>query len=195
MPLELHCTCRRGLTIRDELAGKLVRCPSCGAGLRAPMPVTEVLDDGRATPMAVTEFIEEIPASPAPASAESVQPTSADLIPWSLETAEALTAAPAIETPKAPEPRKKKKRSVYSEHIAKDRHDDSSIPFDESWFAWLTGAIAGGSIILVFGILVLILLFTFGHLWIGKGALFLAALVIIFMGAGLLVKGLYDSFE
>jgi hypothetical protein len=41
MPLALKCTCGRSLRVKDELAGKKVRCPSCSAILTAPKPDAE----------------------------------------------------------------------------------------------------------------------------------------------------------
>jgi hypothetical protein len=36
MPIQLKCSCGKSLSVRDELAGKAVKCPSCQAVLRIP---------------------------------------------------------------------------------------------------------------------------------------------------------------
>lgn len=41
MPPSLKCTCGRSLRIKDELAGKKVRCPACSAILTVPKPDAE----------------------------------------------------------------------------------------------------------------------------------------------------------
>jgi hypothetical protein len=38
MPIPLTCTCGRSLKLRDELAGKKIRCPECAAVLGVPVP-------------------------------------------------------------------------------------------------------------------------------------------------------------
>src|SRR5262245_43635305 len=62
MPIEMSCACGRALTLRDELAGKTIRCPQCQAELTvpaappppAPEPVPDVLPAAAAAdPMAV----------------------------------------------------------------------------------------------------------------------------------------------
>jgi hypothetical protein len=47
MSITLTCSCGRGLRIRDEQAGKRVRCPACGDVLATPVP-----SPGVATPIA-----------------------------------------------------------------------------------------------------------------------------------------------
>ena len=43
MPIEWTCECGKRLRLRDELAGKKVRCPACGQTLTAATPgLTEV---------------------------------------------------------------------------------------------------------------------------------------------------------
>ena len=73
MPIELTCPCGRELVLRDELAGKLIRCPECQAELTVPAapsaphhasePVLDVLPVAVGDPFAARA--EEAPA-PAP---------------------------------------------------------------------------------------------------------------------------------
>jgi hypothetical protein len=39
MPISLNCDCGRALRVKDELAGRRVRCPVCQAVLTVPEPV------------------------------------------------------------------------------------------------------------------------------------------------------------
>lgn len=41
MPLVFECSCGKKLKVRDELAGKKVKCPGCGKPVQAPAPVVE----------------------------------------------------------------------------------------------------------------------------------------------------------
>ena len=36
MPIRLQCTCGKALAVKDEFAGKTVKCPGCQAGIRVP---------------------------------------------------------------------------------------------------------------------------------------------------------------
>jgi hypothetical protein len=68
MPIELTCCgCRKHLRVRDEVAGKRVRCPACGATVSVPSPITEepaVIRVKRPPPSPPIE--EEEPDEPSP---------------------------------------------------------------------------------------------------------------------------------
>ncbi|MEO1525267.1 MAG: hypothetical protein AAFX06_07505 [Planctomycetota bacterium] len=36
MPIQVSCKCGKSLTVKDQFAGKAVKCPSCGQALRVP---------------------------------------------------------------------------------------------------------------------------------------------------------------
>src|SRR5262245_9080026 len=42
MPIPVSCACGRALRLKDDLAGRKVRCPTCGAVLTVPEPETEL---------------------------------------------------------------------------------------------------------------------------------------------------------
>lgn len=50
MAIQVHCSCGRAIKVRDNAAGKRVRCPDCQKPVRVPEPqldeVEEVFDDG-----------------------------------------------------------------------------------------------------------------------------------------------------
>lgn len=77
MPLSLACPCGQKLKVRDELAGKKVKCPKCAKLLVAPLP-----DPKEEEPLELDEAIEEEekpsapPKKPAPTAAK--KPAS----PW-----------------------------------------------------------------------------------------------------------------
>ncbi len=41
MPISLSCSCGRAIRARDDLAGRMVKCPECGAVLTVPNPHPE----------------------------------------------------------------------------------------------------------------------------------------------------------
>jgi hypothetical protein len=78
MPIAVDCACGRGLRIKDELAGKKVRCPECKSILAVPEkePGAEAEVD--------FELIQETPApsriaQPAPAPIQNVPPATAPI--------------------------------------------------------------------------------------------------------------------
>ncbi|MCO8123270.1 hypothetical protein NHH03_16090 [Stieleria sp. TO1_6] len=36
MPIQIKCQCGKALAVKDQFAGKAVKCPACGAGIRVP---------------------------------------------------------------------------------------------------------------------------------------------------------------
>lgn len=105
MPLLIHCSsCNKPLKVRDELAGKKVKCPSCG------VPVLVKAEE----PMLLEEVIDEpVPAKPAkaaPAAIKTTKPEPAELEP--VEAEENLTTTPS---------RPKRGRAERAEEKAKPR--------------------------------------------------------------------------
>src|SRR5690606_979584 len=47
MPIRLKCTCGKVLSVRDELAGKAVKCPGCQTVLRIPAATAGSPNAGR----------------------------------------------------------------------------------------------------------------------------------------------------
>src|SRR5437879_11069192 len=72
MPIELTCTCGRELYLRDELAGLMIRCPTCAGMLRVPLGAQEIAKATATPPTAAKEII-EANASNAPVSDEIVE--------------------------------------------------------------------------------------------------------------------------
>jgi len=50
MPVRLKCSCGKVLSLRDELAGKAVKCPSCEKTLRVPAKRPAAASPGAAAP-------------------------------------------------------------------------------------------------------------------------------------------------
>jgi hypothetical protein len=67
MPLPISCDCGRTLRVKDELAGRKVRCPSCSKILLVPKPEPDI--EEAALGALLEEGPEDVPvARPAPAS-------------------------------------------------------------------------------------------------------------------------------
>jgi hypothetical protein len=68
MPIELTCSgCKKHLRVRDEVAGKRIRCPACAAVVSVPSPITEkapVVRVKRPLPIPEIEEMEAEESSP-----------------------------------------------------------------------------------------------------------------------------------
>jgi hypothetical protein len=51
----MQCPCDRAFRVKDELAGKKIRCPSCQQVLLVPAPEVEILDEDAAVNYLLTE--------------------------------------------------------------------------------------------------------------------------------------------
>jgi DNA-directed RNA polymerase subunit RPC12/RpoP len=95
MPLLIRCSsCNKPLKVRDELAGKKVKCPNCGVPVlvkaEEPMLLEEVIDEP--APASAK------PAKAAPAAIQAAKPEPPELEPAELEPVEEeenVTAAPS----------------------------------------------------------------------------------------------------
>lgn len=90
MPISLTCDCGRALRLKDELAGRKIRCPSCNVSLTVPKPETSAEDEAldillgdapaaRPDPDRVSAesgIQTEEPRRPAPVRAEPPRPVS-----------------------------------------------------------------------------------------------------------------------
>jgi hypothetical protein len=76
MPITFNCTCGKTLRVKDELAGKRVRCPDCQAIVNAPEPELEVgipLEDDPPPPKPAARpaVVEDEDDEPRPAKAKA----------------------------------------------------------------------------------------------------------------------------
>jgi ribosomal protein S27E len=71
MPILIRCPgCQKPLKVKEELAGKKVKCPSCGIPVPIPLPTAEFETE--------PEVVEEVMASPPPAKVERVRPSKVE---------------------------------------------------------------------------------------------------------------------
>jgi hypothetical protein len=45
MPIAARCRCGRAIRVKDELAGRRIRCPECSEVLRVPVPEAEIIEE------------------------------------------------------------------------------------------------------------------------------------------------------
>ncbi|MCI0682601.1 MAG: hypothetical protein L0Y71_10895 [Gemmataceae bacterium] len=169
MPIAIRCTCGRDLTLRDEVAGKVIRCPACAGTLQVPVPAEEV--------------VEEVAAGPPPLPPPRSQSKERDIDDRDLDV------EPPPRKPDRPKERKKKKKkSVFSEYYGKEGRD-GAVAVEEGWFGSAAAGIGGGVIMLLVGIGILVLGIFFGGI-----RLIMWAIILIVIAVIALLKGLMDLY-
>jgi hypothetical protein len=91
MPITLACTCGKPLRVADQFAGRLVKCPVCGATQRAGQPAV--------APAAPPPFAPQ-PAAPAAETSDDFEVIE-DTIPATKPASPKTAAAPAPDAPAA----------------------------------------------------------------------------------------------
>lgn len=78
MPIQLKCSCGKSVSVRDELAGKAVKCPGCQSVLRIPTAggSQKQASGGAAKPAA--QASSRPPAKPVPSPATVADPIAGD---------------------------------------------------------------------------------------------------------------------
>ena len=128
MPIPLDCDCGRSFRIKEQLAGKKVRCPDCSTVLAVPAPDA---DDEVATALLADDPSDEH----APARRSWQSPV------------ESYTVAPAAARPA---PAKPNPRPV----VRRKRRESSGprVAFEQGWFGSVNSGVVGG--LLMMGIAV-----------------------------------------
>jgi hypothetical protein len=220
MAIQTRCICGRELTLRDELAGKVIRCPQCAQALPVPATmaeVVEIVEEAVATgppplpgpqqkaggsPMAVDELevvevVEEVveeavSAGPPPLAKGPRQ--------------EGYTAPPsrgARERDKERESRERESRERESRDSKKKKKRKGSV-YSETYAkakpvgsivfdeGWFGSGIVGGAAMMGLGLLIFVVLLVIGIISIW-GFVFAA---FLFIGGMLgILKGLMDLYD
>src|SRR5262245_11493181 len=166
MPIAITCTCGRDLSLRDELAGKLIRCPACAGTVQVPFPAEEVVEDVAAGP------------PPLPPASRAAQKKD-----------RYLDVEPPVRKPERPnEKKKKKKKSVYADYYGNENRD-GAVAMEEGWFGSAAAGIGGGLIMLLVGIGLLVL-----SLFFGGFRLMIWSIILIVVAVIALLKGLLELY-
>lgn len=163
VPIPLTCPCGRSLNIKDELAGRKVRCPACRDVLSVP--------DYEEEPEPEPEVIEAIAADPA----EDDDDFRVTARPGSRSSRPVRRREPELDTPP---PRKRRRRRL--------RHDDDRGPrvaFERGWFGSVNAGVAGGLLMIV----IAIVWFVVG---LAGGIIFFYPPVLLVIGIVAMIKGM-----
>jgi hypothetical protein len=173
MPISLQCSCGRDLRLREELAGKKIRCPACQSVLAVPEmleeveeePVPDVLpaDDDETTPR--PERRSAIQAEPPERrrSSDNESLTDAPLSGWS--------TGPIRRSPDAPRRRRRRPE------LRREGGRGLSAPSFE-----INGTLAGGIIMMIIAVLWFVLGLKAGFICFFPPVLFVVGLIAVIRG-------------
>jgi len=176
MSIPVECACGRTLQLRSDLAGKRVKCPTCGGVLSVPALDSDaddaaanmlLEDDGDSPPPPREQQVTARPPSPSapigpPASRPSYAPPLGD--PFD-RTSRPVKPAPA---PKKPV-----------------RERRSGVSFEEGWFGSLNAGMIGGMLMMLIA-----LVWFFGALAVG--IIFFYPPILFVIGIVAFLRGLFN---
>jgi hypothetical protein len=163
MPITLTCACGRSLRIKDEFAGRKVRCPECQVVLTVPIQEELLADEDAA------DLLLDGTPPPEPQRRESSRELDVPVEDRQVYRAGATPMGAA----KPPQPaRKKEKPSRRAPRVA----------FEEGWFGSLNAGIVGGILMM----LIAIIWFVVG---LAGGVIFFYPPVLLVIGLFAMIKG------
>lgn len=182
MPIPLTCTCGRTLRVKDEFAGRKVRCPACQDVLAVPKPAAVEEEAGE---LLLAEEADDAPAAetkPNRFDATTRPPRRPRADDEEGETG--IQARPyrpdpmAYRPPPAPEP-KRSRRPRRAEPRG------PRVAFEEGWLGSLNAGIIGGLLMM----LIAVVWFVGG---LAVGFIFFYPPVLLVIGFIAFIKGLTD---
>ena len=162
MPIPLTCGCGRSLRIKDEFAGRRVKCPGCGEVLAVPLP--EVEEEGAAEVLLAHSPDDDEPRR----SAIRAEPPP----------------EPAPRRDEEEPPRRRRPRRDGPRDLTRDvRKRAPAIAFEEGWFGSINSGVVGGLLMM----LIAVVWFVIG---LAGGIIFFYPPILLVIGLIALVKGL-----
>ena len=131
MPISLACACGRAMRIKDELAGRRIRCPQCKEILSVPEAAPEKNEEDEVldvllTPVSATENARSAPASREPPEAERIEERK----------------------PYRPPPKAKRDPRPPEMKRARERRTPR-VTFEEGWFGSMNAGVIGGILMMI----------------------------------------------
>ncbi len=158
MSIPFQCTCGKNLRVKDELAGRKVRCPGCQGILVVPFPEMEPVEESEGYGVAEEE-------APAPRRKAS---------PSALETEDRLDRPDYRPRREEPELRRERPR--------RRRKNPRVGAFERGWSGSVNGALIGGVLMMVFAVVWFGLGLMVGFIFFYPPVLFLIGAIVFICG-------------
>jgi hypothetical protein len=166
MPVPLDCECGRSLRVKDELAGRRIRCPGCSDVLTVPKPETSHDADEEATALLLSDEPSE---AAAPRARYRDEPSESDAI--QRRPSPRPSRPTASRAPAPPNVRRAKSRG------------GPRVAFEQGWFGSMNAGVIGGLLMM----LIAVVWFAVG---LAVGIIFFYPPILLVLGFIAMVKGL-----
>jgi hypothetical protein len=166
MAIALSCDCGRSLRLKDELAGRKIRCPSCDTSLTVPTPETNAEDE------ALDILLGDAPAEKTPSRSAPIESGV-----QSEEPRRPVPAPVRVEPPR-PAPAPPKKATISKRRPVKDEEDSGVRSFGIA----INGQIIIGGLMLLGGLGLCLLGLVNHYIVFGGVSLFVWGVVYITRG-------------
>lgn len=172
MPIPVACGCGKKLRIKDELAGRKIRCPECKAVVPVRAPERSAEDE------ALDVLLSESPDDERPAPPAEPEPAPEPVSARDSEGygVQAPPATPPVPKPKLPPSVKKvKKESSRGAPL---------VTFEEGWFGSVNSGVLGGLLMMVIAAVWFFLGLAANRIFFYPPVLFVIGFISILKGLG-----------
>jgi hypothetical protein len=177
MLIPLRCSCGRELKLKEELAGKKIRCPQCKAICAVPEILAEVEEEEPVLEVLPAEEAEGPPRRKTGRTAIQVEPP--EVLPVARPAADdAISARPLYRSKDEDRPRKRRRPKLYRE----DKRSAPLVAFEPGWFGSVNSGVAGGLLMILIAVVWFGLGLAAGRIFFYPPILFVIGLIAIFKG-------------
>lgn len=166
MPIPLDCDCGRSFRVKDQLAGRKIRCPECSNVLAVPLPEAALEVEEEATASLLAEE-ESVPAARRRRARE--EPSESD----------AIQQRPS---PRPPRPAPPRATTAAKKRRPKTR-GGPRVAFEQGWFGSLNAGVIGGLLMM----LIAVIWFVAG---LAMNIIFFYPPILLVIGLIAMIKGL-----
>lgn len=187
MPIPLSCACGRSMRVKDELAGRRVKCPECGEVLAVPKPEPSPEDE------ALDVLLSDDPGEEARPRQKNYQPDPEEMVqgvprpsprpaPLIGDEAERSRREERRREEEREEQRRRERRREEARR-EEGRREKPRVTFGEGWFGSMNAGVIGG----VLMILIAVVWFVAG---LAAGVLFFYPPILAVIGIAAIIKGI-----
>lgn len=174
MAIDLSCDCGRALRIKEELAGKKIRCPECKSILKVPEKNVDV-DAIALEVLAADEDAEALPSRSRRAAIQA-EPPEVKPIPW-------VEAGDADELPEVRRRAREESPSRRRSRPVRDiRRRTPAVTFERGWFGSVNAGVAGGVLMMLIAVVWFLGGLAAGYIFFYPPILFVIGLIAIVKG-------------
>jgi hypothetical protein len=200
MPIPLECACGRSLRVKDELAGRKVKCPQCGGVLAVPKPAAaEEDDEPRLIPLDDSEeesrpvekksrpnLKERVQTAPRPAGRRAPDEDEEDEDDDRSRREEVRRRREREEEREREAEREE--RRLLKQHRRESRrdatrHSQPRVSFERGWLGSMNAGIVGGLLMILIAIVWFVVGLAFGIIFFYPPILAVIGVIAIIKGA------------